>query len=173
MRNDLNDDKKKSPILLTTFVLQIPNIMIIPPIEELQFYFGKLVVTIVENHKKITAWGQRDVNRELISNESLFRLRKMYKDNKTIVHQLYSYINIFFPIIDGMKNYYQIISDHKEIVRCVMSLQGAIMTIKEDIEDLCNVLLFSFFSTLEYHKQISNNRFRNFCALSFLKYSLL
>lgn len=69
-----------------------------------------------------------------------------------------------------MKNYYQIISDHKEIVRCVMSLQGAIMTIKEDIEDLCNVLLFSFFSTLKYHKQISNNRFRNFCALSFLKY---
>lgn len=88
MRNDLNDDKKKSPILLTTFVLQIPNIMIIPPIEELQFYFGKLVVTIVENHKKITAWGQRDVNRELISNESLFRLRKMYKDNKTIVNYI-------------------------------------------------------------------------------------
>lgn len=46
-----------------------------------------------------------------------------------------------------MKNYYQLISDHKEIVRCVMSLQGAIMTIKEDIEDLCNVLfLLSFFS---------------------------
>lgn len=70
-----------------------------------------------------------------------------------LLHEYYSY-----NIIDGMKNYYQLISDHKEIVRCVMSLQGAIMTIKEDIEDLCNVLLFSFFSTLKYHKQITDSR---------------
>lgn len=75
LRNDLSDDKKKSPILLTTFILQIPNIMIIPPIEELQFYFGKLVVAIVENHKNITAWGQRDIDRELKSSESLFRAK--------------------------------------------------------------------------------------------------
>lgn len=72
LRKDSSDDKKKSPILLTTFILQIPNITIVPAIEELQFYFGKLVIAIVENHKKITAWGQRDINRELIS-ESLFR----------------------------------------------------------------------------------------------------
>lgn len=91
MRNDLNEDKKKSPILLTTFVLQIPNIMIVPPIEELQFYFGKLVVTIVENHKKITAWGQRDINRELISNESLFRLRKIYIYIKIIKQSCINY----------------------------------------------------------------------------------
>ncbi|XP_043790719.1 dynein axonemal heavy chain 8 [Apis laboriosa] len=127
LRNDLSDDKKKSPILLTTFILQIPNIMIVPPIEELQFYFGKLVVAIVENHKNITAWGQRDIDRELISNEN------------------------------GMKNYYQIISDHKEIVRCVMSLQGAIMTIKEDIEDLCNYYLKYSYIWSEDRDQLVQN----------------
>lgn len=54
-----NESNQKSPILLTTFVLQIPNIVIVPPIEELQYYFGKLVISLLENHKRITAWGQR------------------------------------------------------------------------------------------------------------------
>lgn len=52
---------------MTKFVLQIPNIVLSPPIEELQHYFGKLVLSVVENHKVITAWGQRYSN--IVNNE--------------------------------------------------------------------------------------------------------
>lgn len=42
------------------------------------------------------------------------------------------------------ENYYQIIYDHKEIVRSIMSLQGAIYAIKEDIDEIANVMPFPF-----------------------------
>ncbi|CAL7938026.1 unnamed protein product [Xylocopa violacea] len=107
---DESEDKKMAPILLTTFVLQIPNIVIVPPIEELQYYFSKLLNNILKNHKKVIAWGQRRHNAEI------------NKDNER-------------------KNYYQIISEHKEIVRSVMSLQGAIVAIKEDIMEIADSYL--------------------------------
>lgn len=47
------------PILVTNFILQIPNIVIIPSIEELQHYFGKVITNIIETHKKVIMWGQR------------------------------------------------------------------------------------------------------------------
>ncbi|XP_023289113.1 dynein heavy chain 8, axonemal, partial [Orussus abietinus] len=48
------------PALLSTYlVLQIPNIIIIPPIEELQLHFAKVITNIIETHKAITMWGQR------------------------------------------------------------------------------------------------------------------
>ncbi|XP_076759064.1 dynein heavy chain 8, axonemal kl-3 [Xylocopa sonorina] len=102
--------QKMAPILLTTFVLQIPNIAIVPPIEELQYYFGKLLNSILENHKKVIAWGHR--HHHLGINEN-----------------------------NEKKNYYQIISEHKEIVRSIMSLQGAIVAIKEDIMEIANMYL--------------------------------
>lgn len=47
------------PIMMTYFILQIPNIIIIPSIEELQHYFGKIITNIIETHKKVLMWGQQ------------------------------------------------------------------------------------------------------------------
>lgn len=47
------------PIMMTYFVLQIPNIVIVPSIEELQNHFGKVVTNIIETHKKVFMWGQQ------------------------------------------------------------------------------------------------------------------
>lgn len=51
--------EQEIPIMMTYFVLQIPNIIIIPSIEELQNYFGKVITNIIETHKKVFMWGQR------------------------------------------------------------------------------------------------------------------
>lgn len=51
--------EQEIPIMMTYFVLQIPNIVIIPSIEELQNYFGKVVTNIIETHKNVFMWGQR------------------------------------------------------------------------------------------------------------------
>ncbi|CAK9824517.1 Dynein axonemal heavy chain 8 [Anthophora retusa] len=112
LTRDNNGSRKGSPILIAAFVLQIPNIVTVPPLEELQHYFGKLVISIVANHKEIVAWGQNYFTTASSNNE---------ENNKATY-----------------KNYYQVISDHKEIVRSVMSLQGAILAIKQDIAEISN-----------------------------------
>ncbi|KAK9298339.1 hypothetical protein QLX08_008257 [Tetragonisca angustula] len=114
-----NDGLRIKPILLTTFVLQIPNIVIIPPIEELQYCFGKLVSSVLEIYKQVTAWGQRYYNlksENVVSNT---------QENNAIPR----------------KNYCHMISDHKEIVRIIMSLQGAIFAVKQDIDEITNIYL--------------------------------
>lgn len=56
---DVAIDEQEIPIMMTYFVLQIPNIVIIPSIEELQNHFGKVITNIIETHKKVFMWGQR------------------------------------------------------------------------------------------------------------------
>ena len=48
-----------SPLLLTNFILQIPNIVISPNIDELQHYFWKVIMNVIETHKSVIMWGQR------------------------------------------------------------------------------------------------------------------
>lgn len=54
---DINDTE--IPIMVTQFVLQIPNIVIIPSIEELQLYFDKVITNIIGIYKNVIMWGQR------------------------------------------------------------------------------------------------------------------
>lgn len=51
--------EQEIPIMETHFVLQIPNIIIIPTIEELQNHFNKVITSIIEANKNIIIWGQR------------------------------------------------------------------------------------------------------------------
>lgn len=74
-----------------------------------------------------------------------------------------------------LKNYYKIIADHKEIVRNVMSLQGAMLLLKPDVIKCTEVSFFPLFttkktqnlvkvfelkSTLEFILNSKNNFFR-------------
>jgi dynein heavy chain len=51
--------EQEIPIMETYFVLQIPNIIIIPTIEELQNYFSKVITNIIATSKNVITWGQR------------------------------------------------------------------------------------------------------------------
>lgn len=44
-----------------------------------------------------------------------------------------------------LKNYYKLIADHKEIVRNVMSLQGALLLLKPDVMKCTEVSFSDFF----------------------------
>ncbi|XP_015430178.1 PREDICTED: dynein heavy chain 8, axonemal [Dufourea novaeangliae] len=105
--------------MITTFVLQIPNIVIVPPIEDLQYYFGKLIISVLETHTHIITWGQRYTSMRMAGGGD----------------------NVQMSPTGSLKNYYHILSDHKEIVRSVMSLQGAISSFKDDIAELGNIYL--------------------------------
>lgn len=80
------DIEEEIPIMMTYFVLQIPNIIIIPSIEELQNNFSKVITNIIETHKKIFMWGQRystDTRAKPLGNRKLKYYKKKFKiDNK-------------------------------------------------------------------------------------------
>lgn len=46
-------------MIQTDFVLQIPNIVISPNIDELQNHFNIAINSLFEAHKSITIWGQQ------------------------------------------------------------------------------------------------------------------
>ncbi|XP_029675665.1 LOW QUALITY PROTEIN: dynein heavy chain 8, axonemal-like [Formica exsecta] len=111
---DLEIDEQETPIMMTYFVLQIPNIIIIPSIEELQNYFGKVITNIVETHKKVFMWGQQystNMQAKALDKEDLFN------------------------------TYFQSVSDHKEIIRSSMSLQGLILMLRDDVSKVGNSYL--------------------------------
>lgn len=53
------EKSKLNALMFTDFVLQIPNIVIQPTIEELQSHFGQVITNLIETHKGIIMWGQR------------------------------------------------------------------------------------------------------------------
>lgn len=58
------------PLMFTNMILQIPNITISPSLDEIQFYFGKVVSNILDINKAITQWGQRS-NKIMVTEEIL------------------------------------------------------------------------------------------------------
>ncbi|KAI4504021.1 hypothetical protein M0802_000492 [Mischocyttarus mexicanus] len=103
-------------LMLTQFVLQIPNIVTVPSIEELQNNFEQVIISVMDTHKSIILWGQR-------------------------YHLPHKNINFKGDTKRDLKNYYQIISDHKEVIRITMGLQGIILMLKDDITALGNSYL--------------------------------
>ncbi|XP_067209496.1 dynein axonemal heavy chain 8 [Linepithema humile] len=103
--------EQEIPIMETHFVLQIPNIVIIPTIEELQNHFSKVITSIIETNKNVIIWGQRYSTQVEPLDEKL------------------------------LKNYFQIVSDHKDIIRSSMSLQGLILVLKDDVFKVGNSYL--------------------------------
>lgn len=76
--------EQEIPIMLTYFILQIPNIVIIPSIEDLQNHFNKVITNIIETNKKVFMWGQRystDAKATLLGNKRL-KYYKIFKINR-------------------------------------------------------------------------------------------
>lgn len=128
LSEDIILGQDEGPLLLTQFVLQIPTIAVVPTIDELQFYFGQVVSNLISIHKELTIWGQK------------FSLLSKKRDTLGV------------ETIDGdelrmLRTYEKIVSEHKEIIRTSMSLQGTILILRNDIAMLGNVIIV-FFSLL-------------------------
>lgn len=70
--------------------------------------------------------------------------RQMNKNFKLNIAKLsLIFVLLIEHTIINLKNYYSIISDHKEIIRVTMGLQGIILMLKGDITTLGNVILLN------------------------------
>lgn len=91
--------EQEIPIMMTYFVLQIPNIVIIPSIEDLQNHFGKVITNIIETHKKVFMWGQRYSSNgrvKALGKTVDYNIIKHSNDNndKSIIELTYFFIHI-------------------------------------------------------------------------------
>ncbi|XP_044594901.1 dynein axonemal heavy chain 8 [Cotesia glomerata] len=101
-----------NPLLLTQFILQIPTILEIPSVEELNNHVQLVVKNLIQVHDCIIMWGQR-YSRVKRSKDS---------DDKE----------------KSSRTYHQIISDHKEIIRSTIRFQAIILILRDDINHLKN-----------------------------------
>lgn len=54
----------EAPLLLTQFVLQIPTIVMLPSIEEVNSHVKTVIKNLMEVHKGIVMWGQKYTRRK-------------------------------------------------------------------------------------------------------------
>ncbi|KAJ8670776.1 hypothetical protein QAD02_002035, partial [Eretmocerus hayati] len=107
------DDEKV--LMQTDFVLRIPHIVISPSIEELQNHFNKVMEGLFGLHKSVPMWGRQAGGEK--------------KDEQDTDDAL-------LP-----ESYHEFIVDHKEVMRSSMSLQGAMLVLKDDIARISNIYL--------------------------------
>ncbi|CAH0727356.1 unnamed protein product, partial [Brenthis ino] len=128
MTTDPEEQKKLKPLMLTMMYLEIPKILIKPTLEEIQSAFSQVVLNcIMDIHRNVFMWGQQ----ELIKKEKL-------KGNSLTVARSVSAGSRSGSNIVGIRNYFRMVSEHKDIVRAVMALQGMMYMFKPDIQKLLN-----------------------------------
>ncbi|XP_034939850.1 dynein heavy chain 8, axonemal [Chelonus insularis] len=117
----LDDSTKgrQTPLLLTHFILQIPNIILSPSIEELNNHVKTVVKNLIQIHDGIIMWGQRHSQRKKVTKIGVEKTGDQ----------------------DNMETYYQAIVEHKKIVRITMSFQAAILVLRDDINHLRQIYM--------------------------------
>ncbi|XP_050681188.1 dynein axonemal heavy chain 8 isoform X2 [Leptidea sinapis] len=129
MTTDPVEQKKLRPLMLTMMYLQIPRILIKPTLEEIQSAFSQVVLNcIMDIHRNVFMWGQQDLlKKEQIAGRSLITTRSYSAGSRS------------GSSMTGIRNYFRMVSEHKDIVRAVMALQGMMYMYKPDIEKLLTV----------------------------------
>lgn len=119
--SNIEDMLTTLPIMKTYMELQIPINMIIPTLDQIQQHFAMVLNNIVATHKDIVQWGQR------------YAREKVKKKGVVIAEKTE------FTTAAGFINCYKTVSEHKEIVRIFMGLQGVMYLLKPDVLKLLEV----------------------------------
>ncbi|XP_041975311.1 dynein axonemal heavy chain 8 [Aricia agestis] len=122
MTTDPEQQKQLKPLMLTQMYLEIPRIVIKPTLEEIQSAFSQVVLNcIMDVHRYVYMWGQQDAIKE--------RMSLGTGANPSIGSRASS-------TTGGIRVFFRVVSEHKEIVRSVMALQGMMFMYKPDIQKL-------------------------------------
>ncbi|KAJ2947929.1 hypothetical protein O0L34_g9722 [Tuta absoluta] len=122
MTNDPEEQKKLKPLMFTMMKLAIPTISIKPTLEEIQTSFSQVVLNcIIDVHRSVYRWGQQEaIKKDPPHRESIYTVATDRSGSS----------------VCGIRNYFRLVSEHKDIVRSVMALQGMMYMYKPDIVKL-------------------------------------
>ncbi|RVE46462.1 hypothetical protein evm_008872 [Chilo suppressalis] len=125
MTTDPEEQKKLNPLMLTMMYLAIPRILIKPTLEEIQSSFSQVVLNcVMDIHRNVFMWGQQELLKKQKSTGASLLATRSISGSRT------------GSTMGGIRNYFRMVSEHKDIVRSVMALQGMMYMYKPDIEKL-------------------------------------
>ncbi|KAG8306517.1 hypothetical protein J6590_045685 [Homalodisca vitripennis] len=124
------------PLLTGDMVLYIPNVTIVPTLEEMQAYFSKVTKSVLNTIRSIPQWGS--VQGDKKSGVGLLRHpRPVSKPNaKSIVFDIMSTDMSGGMGTERSRDYLKQVMENKEVVRLTVALQGNLLLVKPDVNKL-------------------------------------
>ncbi|XP_048464583.1 dynein axonemal heavy chain 5 [Rhincodon typus] len=148
IEDDLSSKQKQSshPIFRTSITLSIPNITMIPALDEVQQALNKTVEYIVSVPKGVGQWSKERISKNKMNERKIAAMRRGSRDSDSedgvpeitvrsildgSMSETSTSVNLLIPI--QMKNYYKIVSENKEIIKLVSVLGTAINSTKKEV----------------------------------------
>ncbi|XP_075442369.1 dynein axonemal heavy chain 5 isoform X3 [Ascaphus truei] len=144
---DNNASKQKisgQPIFKANITLSIPNISMVPALDEVQQTLNKAVENIVKVTKGVSQWSKERMSKKKILERKIAAMRRNSKDSdsedsmvEVAGKNTYENIsegastNVASPIQN--KNYFKSVSENKEIVKLCSVLSTAINSTKKEV----------------------------------------
>ncbi|MBN3290180.1 DYH5 protein, partial [Polypterus senegalus] len=144
--NDPAGKQKSSgqPIFRTNIALSIPNISMVPPLDEVQQALNRAVEYIVSVPKGVGQWSKERISKKRMNERKIAALKHDNRDSDSDDGE-----TTFRSVHDGSmsdvstsatlmapfqaKNYYKVISENKEIVKLVSVLSTSINSTKKEV----------------------------------------
>ncbi|GBP33368.1 Dynein heavy chain 5, axonemal [Eumeta japonica] len=128
MTTDPEEQKLLTPLISVMMYIEIPRVLLKPTLEEIQTSFTQVVLNCILNiHRNVFMWGQQQQIHEMQQKFQLLAPSGSQVSARS-TSTLY-----------GIKSYFRMVSDNKDIVRSVMALQGVMFMYKPDIDNLIKV----------------------------------
>ncbi|XP_039592867.1 dynein heavy chain 5, axonemal isoform X2 [Polypterus senegalus] len=146
LENDPAGKQKSSgqPIFRTNIALSIPNISMVPPLDEVQQALNRAVEYIVSVPKGVGQWSKERISKKRMNERKIAALKHDNRDSDSDDGE-----TTFRSVHDGSmsdvstsatlmapfqaKNYYKVISENKEIVKLVSVLSTSINSTKKEV----------------------------------------
>ncbi len=144
-------DTAKKPILKLKLSLEIPNITVSPPLEEVQGSVNQSVQLILQVFKEVYLWGQLELQsmEEQPANDSTpsVDLSSPSQPNATAPLQIMK---------PELRTFYRTISEHKEVAKLASSLSSIISSTKTVVtESFSHFNVYKDLWQLEQEKKIT------------------
>ncbi|CAI9729037.1 dynein heavy chain 5, axonemal-like [Octopus vulgaris] len=115
----------KSPLFLSKIVLQIPNVVLSPSLDEIQQSLNKAVQMIVKISQNIAPWKH-----------FVLQQKQQMKEMEQLASEQSEEQGKAAPPSSTIKPFHRLISDHKDVVKVVIQLGSAISTYKTEVQNM-------------------------------------
>ncbi|XP_049624319.1 dynein axonemal heavy chain 5 [Suncus etruscus] len=130
--------QNSKPIFRANIILAIPNITMIPALEDIQQTLNKVVECIVSVPKGVRQWSSELPSKRKMHERKMAARQNQDSDSDTEMGQgeppeTVEIASINVPIPAQSRNYYKNVSDNKEIVKLVSVLSTIINSTKKEV----------------------------------------
>ncbi|XP_015212531.2 dynein axonemal heavy chain 5 isoform X1 [Lepisosteus oculatus] len=142
-----SSNKQKStgqPIFRTNITLSIPNITMVPALDEVQQALNRVVEYIVSVSKGVGQWSKERISKHKMSERRIAALRRDSRDSDSeegdTLHRSATdgstsdiSVSVNHTFCFQSRNYYKTVSENKEIVKLVSVLSTSINSTKKEV----------------------------------------